>query len=263
MNGLATQIRETSVPPGALAFYWLTQHGFAFKSSRGKVVFVDPYLTDCVERLVGFKRLMASVLEPDDVRCDVFVTTHHHEDHFDVDAFPSIVRYNPRAIFLGPPTCVSRFQEFGIATDRIRTLHEGDRYGLDGVTVTAVYADHGELAPDAVGVILDLDGVRVYHMGDTSLHPEKLTPLRELPIDLLIPPINGRFGNLNAREAAQAVAILQPRIAVPGHFWMFAEQNGDPEAFMVGCQELAPNVTVQLITQGEGLLYRDGTIAKL
>jgi hypothetical protein len=34
------------VPPGAVALWWLGQASFTFKSSRGAIVYVDPYLAD-------------------------------------------------------------------------------------------------------------------------------------------------------------------------------------------------------------------------
>ena len=45
-----------------------------------------------------------------------------------------------------------------------------------GVEVAAVLAHHvsnaGAQTPDAVGYLVDLGGIRVYHSGDTLLHPD-------------------------------------------------------------------------------------------
>lgn len=253
---VAKLIRETSVAPGSVAIFWLAQAGFAFKCPSGRIVYVDPYLTDSVEKLVGFRRVMASVMRPEEVEADLYVTTHHHEDHFDVEAVPVVHERNPQTIFAGPPTCVERFRSLGIPAERIWTLCEGDRYRFDNIELLTVYADHGQLAPDAVGVILDLEGVRVYHMGDTCLHPEKLEPLAALSIDVLIPPINGRYGNLDAADAVRAAAILKPKVAIPSHFWMFIQHDGDPEAFMELCPKLAPATQPVLMTQGSCYVYR-------
>ena len=48
---------------------------------------------------------------------------------------------------------------------------------------------------------------------------------------MLILPINGAFGNLNSEEAAKVVSILKPKLAVPCHYWNFAEHGGDPQRF--------------------------------
>ena len=55
MNSLATTIATREVPKGSLALYWLCQAGFAFKSSAGQIVYIDPYLSDVVERVVGLQ----------------------------------------------------------------------------------------------------------------------------------------------------------------------------------------------------------------
>ncbi|MBI2941756.1 MAG: MBL fold metallo-hydrolase [Chloroflexi bacterium] len=255
---VAKMIEETQVAPGSLAIFWLAQAGFAFKSPSSRVVYVDPYLTDSVEKLYGFRRIMASVVSPEEVTADLYVTTHHHGDHLDPEAVPVVYQRNLRTIFAGPPACVDLFRSSGIPEGRIWTLHEGDRYRLDGVELLAVYADHGESAPDAVGIVFDLEGVRVYVMGDTCLHSEKLEPLAALGIDVLIPPINGRFGNLDAADAVRATAILKPKVVIPSHFWMFIQHNGDPEAFMRLCPQLAPETRPVLMTQGSRYVYEKG-----
>src|SRR5271156_6110998 len=58
MLNVSEMLANREVAPGQLAIYWLCQAGFAFKSSSKEVVFIDPYFTDLVERLVGFKRMM-------------------------------------------------------------------------------------------------------------------------------------------------------------------------------------------------------------
>jgi len=57
-QSLAENIATRIVPENHLAMYWLSQAGFAFKTSKGKIVLIDPYLSDVVERLIGFKRMM-------------------------------------------------------------------------------------------------------------------------------------------------------------------------------------------------------------
>ena len=59
MPSVAETIAQRKVNAGELAIYWLCQAGFAFKSSSDEVVYIDPYFSDVVERLIGFKRMMA------------------------------------------------------------------------------------------------------------------------------------------------------------------------------------------------------------
>ena len=74
--------------------------------------------------------------------------------------------------------------------------------------------------------------------------------------DVLIPCINGAFGNLNAEEAARLTGLISPRLAIPSHFWMFVEQNGDPGAYLEYCAKHAPGVQVLVMKPGEQKLFR-------
>jgi L-ascorbate 6-phosphate lactonase len=124
---------------------------------------------------------------------------------------------------------------------------------MGDLTVLCAKADHGELSPDALALTLDFGGTSVMFTGDTAFNIDLLQPLIDLRPDVLIPCINGAFCNMNAIEAAELTAIVRPKLAIPCHFWMFKEQNGDPEAYFQACKELCPSVDVRFLTPGEGL----------
>ncbi len=90
--------------------------------------------------------------------------------------------------------------------------------------------------------------------GDTSWCPKAMKPLTDLKPDVLLPVINGTFGNMNHLDAAALTKDVQPRIAIPCHYWMLAEQGGcDPMGFVHACRSLCPGVRVLLLKPGEGL----------
>lgn len=254
MPRLSEHIANRKLNPGQVAIYWLCQAGFAFKNSAGEVVIIDPYFSDVVERLIGFKRMMASPMTAEEANADLVVCTHEHLDHMDTDALPVLAK-NPKTKFCGPIECIKEFERLGISSSRCQLLEEGSHLTLGSVEINAVFADHGELAPDALGVVLDLDGVKIYHTGDTAYRPEEFRPAIAMKPDILIPCINGRFGNLDAREAAQLTSLAKPKIVLPSHFWMFVEQNGEPAAFLDHCKELAPQTRAVLLKPGEELLF--------
>jgi L-ascorbate metabolism protein UlaG (beta-lactamase superfamily) len=48
-----------------------------------------------------------------------------------------------------------------------------------------------------------------------------------------------------------------PRMAIPCHYWTFAEQGaGDPGGFLHACGALAPRVEARLLKPGEGLTVK-------
>jgi len=123
------------------------------------------------------------------------------------------------------------------------------------VTLTGVAADHGDLAPEALGVLLTVDGLRVWHVGDTAYRPDLWRDLLAAGVDIILPPINGAFGNLNGEQAARLAGQARARVAIPCHFWMFAEHNGNPAEFLRACSIYAPNVKPVLLTPGERFVY--------
>ena len=255
MSDLAQRIEHTRVPAGSLAIFWISQAGFVFKTPNDKVIYVDPYLTDSLERLYGsFKRLMGTPIKAEEVLADLVVSTHSHGDHLDVDAIPILAR-NPRTRFAGSPDCVPEYQKLGLPADRYVKIKKGKTLPFDGFSITGVYADHGELAPDALGIVLDVGGIKVWQVGDTGYCPEKMQAIFDMRPDIIIPPINGAYGNLNGVTAAKLVHASGAKVTIPCHFWMFAEHNGDPAQFLAACKEYAPTVTPRLMSQGELYIY--------
>ena len=260
MLDLSKKIHDTLVEPGSLAIFWLGQAGFAFKTPAGKIVYIDPYLTDYVQRALpeygdGFKRLMPKLIEANEVDADYVISTHLHQDHLDFDAVP-ILNQNPRIHFIGAPDCDDLYKQAGISPERYTILREGQTLTLGDFKITGVYADHGDAAPDALGILFDFNGIKVWQVGDSAYRPDKWQALFQQEIDILLPPINGAFGNLNAVEAAKLASDAHAKVVIPCHFWMFALHYGSPAEFLTACAGLAPEVKPMLMTQGECIIYR-------
>ena len=96
---------ELDVPQSAVGMWWLGQAGFVFKTPAGKVIYLDPYLSDAAERLFGFKRLSLPPITAEEVRADLLVITHEHADHMDPDAIPIIAKGNPGCRFAASEGC--------------------------------------------------------------------------------------------------------------------------------------------------------------
>ncbi|MDD3164352.1 MAG: MBL fold metallo-hydrolase [Oscillospiraceae bacterium] len=259
---LAEEIRTISVKPGELAVCWLGQAGFLLKDSEGDILAIDPYLTNCGERMRGFKRLSPMLLQPAELRPRYLITTHMHFDHFDYDAIPIIVEHSPETLFLGPQSCMDKFGELGVPDTRQFCLNRGDSYHDARITVRATLADHGEMAPDAIGVLLEMGRHRLYFSGDTAFHTQLFRSVAEFSPELAAMSVNGHFGNMNAREGAEAALLTGAKCAVPCHCWTFMEHGGDPGAF---CQRLldADGCEPVCFRQGEiQILCENGTLRK-
>jgi L-ascorbate 6-phosphate lactonase len=253
MNGMMTDIERAPVSAGSVRMYWLGQAGFAFLTAAGKRVYLDPYLSDACERLFGFKRLSLPAIAADKVVADWVVLTHEHADHLDPDAIPVIAERNPKCRFAAPAGCTAGLEQAGIPATRRVLLEPNRRHELGDVAVHAVSADHGDLSATALTLLLDFGGARVLATGDTSWRPGLIQPLLDLKPDVVLPVINGVFGNMNHIDAAMLVAQARPRFAIPCHFWTLAEQGGgDPGGFIHACQKFCPQVKAMLLRPGEG-----------
>lgn len=255
MTPLALEIRDTLVEPGTLAIWYLAQAGFCIKTSAGTRVVIDPYLSDYCGREFGFKRMIPAVIAPDELLADVLISTHSHGDHLDPDALEAFAAHEPTR-FVGSLNCESLYVEHGVDPGRYTLLRPGDQTVVRDVTVRATYADHGELCPDAIGVTVAAEGLRIYNVGDSALRPDRMLPTVGGPVDVMIAPINGAFGNLDAAEACRLGGLVRPRVLVAAHFWMFVEHGGDPGRFLDEARGLPEGTEAVVMAPGEQLVIR-------
>jgi len=253
---LSAHIEATRPLPGELAVFYLAQAGFFFKTAAGKTACIDPYLGDCCDRLFHFKRRIPAPMAMDELKTDLLIATHSHCDHLDPDLLDCVKRH-PKTRFIGSPDCRPVYQAAGISDERVTLLAEGQSADLDGVECRAIYADHGELAPDAVGFLMTLEGIKVYDTGDTGYCPEKImASLGNVVIDILIVPINPAFGNLGHENAVRLAALVQPRVVIGSHFGMFIEHGGDPDAFLEFSRQTLPEtIRPTIMEPGERVIY--------
>lgn len=243
---------DANVPTNSVAMWWLCQAGFAFKTSAGKIVYLDPYLSDAAERMFGFKRLSLSPIAAEEVRADLVVLTHEHADHLDPDALPIIAGNNPKCRFAAPSGCLSGLSEAGVSPNNHILLEAGRQYDIDGVVIDTAQADHGDFSDTALSLALTIEGVRILCTGDTSFRPQLLKPLYVTKPDVLLPCINGAFGNMGPLDAAMLAQAVDPRYAIPCHFGMFAEHGlADPGGFIHACSKFCPGVKTMLLRPGE------------
>jgi len=260
MKDLNRLIDETQVSPGTIGLFYLGQAGFCIKTSRNQRIIIDAYLSDAAERLFGFKRMIPAVISPHSLDADLFLSTHSHIDHLDLDILP-IVAENASTQFVGAPDCKEHYDNLGLNQKRYVILEDRKSWEFSGIKITGVFADHGELAPEAIGLLVEVDGVKIYHVGDTCYRPDEIRSSLDTEVDIMIAPINGQFGNMIATEACQLGAIVKPKILIPCHFWMFLEHAkeggaGDPATFLKESKDLPDGITSLVMAPGEKFEYK-------
>lgn len=229
MSSLKEKIDALNVKQGTLAVIFMGQAGFILKDSQNKLYSIDVYFSDCCEREFGFKRLIPKLLEPKELVFDYILVTHGHYDHFDLDAMPTLMD-NDKTTLYGPKDAIQECEKLSI-NERTVEIAENDSFKVGNLNVKAVYCDHGELAPYAVGYVIEHGGKKIYLVGDSAYQPEKIAYLKNENVDLMFVPINGAFGNLNEQEAVKYVQLISPEMAVPCHYGNFKEHGGDVNKF--------------------------------
>lgn len=250
MTDLVQRILTKRIPEGGLGVFFMGQAGFLLKSPSGCLLGVDLYLSNCCERYFGFKRLMPQLLLPGELVLDALVASHAHYDHFDVDSVPMLLSA-PKTHLYTAADGVTECERLGIPREKYTVLHREKPIRAGDFTILPVDCDHGELAPDALGLYISCGEKAVYLAGDTCFREDLARRMSRLPITLAAAPINGAFGNMNSEEAARFFDIVRPKLCVPCHYWNFAQHMGDPNAFIEAMGRLPSPPAYLLMYPGE------------
>jgi L-ascorbate metabolism protein UlaG (beta-lactamase superfamily) len=197
---------------------------------------------------------------------DGVLVSHLHLDHLHVPSLRMLGRGVRLIVPRGAGTVLRR-----AGFHRVTELAVGEETNAGGAIVTALPAEHDgrrhPLGPVAESIGFEIAGeYRVYFAGDTDLFPgmERLAgrfELALLPIWGWGPTIGP--GHMGPAEAAQAAALLQPRVVVPIHWGTLfpaglhrvrgAALVEPPRAFARLVAETAAGVDVRTLAPGESL----------
>lgn len=147
---------------------------------------------------------------------DIILYTHGHFDH--CVAAPSITKGSTIAI--AHRSCKLP----------VRLIDVGAKEKIGGLIIEAVdaYNPDKKFHPrgSGAGYLLHFKTATVYVAGDTDNIPE----MKNYKCDIAIVPIGGTY-TMDAKEAADAIATIMPKVAIPYHYNYLAETKANPEEF--------------------------------
>lgn len=232
---------------------WLGQAGYALFAPSGDVCLIDAYLSDYCNDELNLPRIAPVVFDVKSVSVLVSVSTHWHPDHLD-PVTSRMLAANLETIFVGPPANMGRLDGWGVAAGRLRALQRDETIQVGPFNITGCFARHdvpGWICEDALTYVIEVDGVRVFHTGDTEYDARIRAARRYGPIDVGLFASNGTGGNMNSLEAALLAVQLAPRTAIPMHYAMWGPEGYggsretdvfrstlDPNAFVIAYKAL-------------------------
>lgn len=139
-------------------------------------------------------------------------------------------------------------------------MHIGGRAAFPFGRVKLVSAHHGSSVFEGgkmvfsgvpCGFLIEVDGKKIYHAGDTGLSAE-MKLLEYEKVDAAILPIGG-FYVMDEEDAARAVGFVKPIVAIPMHYDTFPPIKADPMKFQEHINRLGGDARVEILKPGETL----------
>jgi len=210
----------------------------------GRKVLIDPWLSNPL-----------SPVKPEAViGVDYILVTHDHDDHLG-DAV-EIMKRNPKARLVATFELANYVGELIKDEGRVIGGNMGGPIVLEpGLRVALVPANHTSSRGAPTGVVVMSDEGVVYHAGDTGITAEMALIGEIYRPDIALLPIGGHF-TMDHNEAAKAVELLRPRVAIPMHYGTFPVLYGDPNEFARIVTSRGLPTKVVILRPGERFEFR-------
>lgn len=185
-------------------------------NENGKLIYIDPLAISGTDK------------------ADYIFITHPHLDHFSIKDIKKILKSDTYII------CPKRVaKRLGKHDYKIRVVKPKDFIVLDNnlkIEIIEAYNLKPALlwlkahpkSKQNVGYVFDIDGIRIYHTGDTEYVPE-MECIRDISLTLV--PIGGDNLTMNVEDAARLINQIKPNFAVPMHYDI--KERADLERFKV------------------------------
>jgi L-ascorbate 6-phosphate lactonase len=250
------ELETAAINAHAVGVWWLGQSGYALKNSFGEIIYIDPYLTEIISPLsyIMHTRLVPPVVAADaEIDVMAVLLTHDHLDHLDPNSVVMLAD-RPELQFYGSAEVFNKLVDvLDIPQARVSQIAAGEQFSVGHYQVHVVKAVHGG---GAVGFVILVDGLTLYFSGDTVLFYGMHDIGARFDIDVAFLCINGQAGNMDILGALHTVKLTRPRIVVPNHYGMYADNTDTPEKFAWLLKQRFPDRECVILSPGQQHVFR-------
>ncbi|MBO0994445.1 MBL fold metallo-hydrolase [Bacillus sp. SD088] len=269
---LINEIKNTNTYKDEVVIWSLGQSGIILKSGNGFIC-IDPYLTYSIELDnpdTEFKRALPPPLSPEQLAgIDGVLITHFHDDHMNLETLQQISQVSKKTSFVAPASHSSWLSNIGI--HNIIQVANDSSFHIESFTIIPIEVAHTQYERDQngnpyyFGYFIEVNGVKVFHSGDTIATKEIIDKVAGLQPDIVFVPINGTdysrisrgiIGNMNYREAVDFGIEVGADLIIPMHYDMFPNNSENPAYFVDYIFHHYPSQKFHMMVAGERFIYR-------
>ena len=184
----------------------------SIKINIEKVIYIDPFK-----------------IEDNCHDADIIFITHSHYDHYSEEDIKKVIKENTKIIVTSD---LKEKAESITNSKNLIIVQPNEKHCVEGIIFETIpsYNTNKQFHPKQnnwVGYVIELNGLKYYIAGDTDITDEN----KQVKCDVAFVPVGGTY-TMTAKEAADLVNIISPKIAVPIHYGSVVGTKQDATNFV-------------------------------